>query len=232
MNIDTNLEQKLLAEVNEQNSLLNYIENMSKGVRLSGSEDEAKAFAYAKAELEKLGLTTELLYGDAYISWPVSAEIIANGKSYKAITHSMAAPTTGTTAQLLYLGKVAQVNYADHDVCGKIVMLNGLSMGANVKNAQDAGAAAVIFINAEYTNEGICSYVWGSPTPDEFDLLPQIPVASVTYAIGMELAELSKISKLEITLKTQVKTEWMKIPTLIAELKGNEEAEIERRAEQ
>lgn len=225
MSIDVKLEQALLAEVNEQSSLLNYIENMSKGVRLSGSEDEARAFAYAKAELEKLGLTTELLYGDAYISWPISAEIIANGQSYKAITHSMAAPTAGTTAQLVYLGKAAQVNYADHDVRGQIVMLNGLSMGANVKNAQDAGAAAVIFINAEYTNEGICSYVWGSPTPSEFAMLPQIPVASVTYAIGMELAELSKASKLEITLKTQVKTEWMKIPTLIAELKGNEEAE-------
>lgn len=221
--IQNKLEREMLEDVNKDGSLQTYIENMSKGVRLSGSQDEAAAFAYAQAEMEKLGLKTQLLYGDAYISWPLSAQITADGKAYPAITHSMAAPTAGTTAELIYLGKAAQVDYSQCDVQGKIVMLNGLSMGANVKNAQDAGAAAVIFINAEYTNEGICSYVWGSPTPADLELLPKIPVASVNYATGLELQELLKAGKSKITLETQVKTEWMQIPTLIAELEGTVE---------
>jgi hypothetical protein len=109
-------------------------------------------------------------------------------------------------------------------VVGKVVLLDGLAVPGAVKKAKENGAEAAIFINAEYTHEMIVSPVWGNPTPETFSLLPKIPVVSVNYHDGLKIKEKlqnSSTSNLSVSMKTKVDTGWRKIPTLIAELKGN-----------
>jgi hypothetical protein len=216
---------ELLAEVSSE-KLMEYTKNVAKEVRLSGTEEELRAFQYVKETLETFQLETNLLFNDAYISLPISSELRVNDLKINSITHSMAisTPEAGLEGELVYVGKGSDQDYATVEVESKFVLVDGLAIPGAVKKAQEAGAKGVIFINAEYTHEMIVSPVWGNPTPETFTLMPKIPVSSVNYHDGMAIKEImEKSGSLKVWLKTEVDTGWRKIPTLIAELKGNVE---------
>ncbi|MBA4494321.1 M28 family peptidase [Paenactinomyces guangxiensis] len=220
-------EQELMAEVSEAR-LLEYTQHVAAEVRLSGTPEEKRAFLYVKKTLEEFGLSTDLMYSDAYISLPGKAQLRVAGVEYRCITHAMAIPTdaAGLEAELVYLGKGSPQDYREADAAGKIVLLDGLAIPGAVKQAQEAGAAGAVFINAAYTHEMIVSPVWGNPTPETFSLLPKIPVVSVNRADGDRIkAALQSKGTTKVWMKTQVDTGWRKIPTLVAEIRGNVEPE-------
>ncbi|WP_047151766.1 M28 family peptidase [Aneurinibacillus tyrosinisolvens] len=219
------VQQLLVEEVSEKN-LMEYTEEVSKEVRLSGTHEEYRAFQYVKDTLEGFGLSTQLLECDAYISLPGEASLRVDDKEFKCITHSMAQPTQegGLQGELVYVGKGLPQDYQQADVQGKIVLIDGLAVPGAVKLAQQFGAIAALFINAAYTHEMIVSPVWGSPTPETQQLLPKIPVASVNHADGEGIkADVKGGAKLSVWMKTEVDTGWRKIPTLIAEIPGTVE---------
>jgi hypothetical protein len=224
----TNLESikgQLIQEVNHE-LLMEYTENVSSEVRLSGTEEELRAFNYVRTKLEEFGLATELTLNDAYISLPGKAELKVNGQSFPSITHSMAVSTDekGLEGEIVYVGKSISTNHENHPVNGRIALLDGLAIPGTVFAAQQAGAKAIIFINAEYTHEMIVSPVWGNPTPDTYKALPLIPVVSVNFHDGKKIKEIEKNQALcGGWLKTQVDTKWRKIPTLTATIPGNTE---------
>ncbi|MEH7482313.1 M28 family metallopeptidase [Neobacillus drentensis] len=222
----TNLESfkgQLIQEVNQE-ILMEYTENVASEIRLSGTEEELRAFYYVKAKLEEFGLATELTLNDAYISLPGQAELKVNGQSIPAITHSMAVSTdeTGLEGEIVYLGKSVFADFEKSPVSGKIALMDGLAIPGAVLSTQQAGAKAIIFINAEYTHEMIVSPVWGNPTPDSYKDLPVIPVVSVNFHDGQKIKEIVK-NKAECRgwLKSKVDTKWMKIPTLTADIPVN-----------
>jgi hypothetical protein len=223
--LKTNLETingHLINEVNEA-FLMDYTKNISSEVRLSGTEEELRAFHYVKGRLEEFGLVTELTFNDAYISLPGEVELKVNGKNFPAITHSMAVSTeeAGLDGEIVYCGKSATVDYEKQRVTGKIVLLDGLAIPAAVLQAQQAGAKAVLFINAEYTHEMIVSPVWGNPTSDTVKLMPAIPVVSVNFNDGQKIkAMINEQHNCQGWLKTKVDTKWRKIPTLTATIPG------------
>jgi hypothetical protein len=219
------IKSQMLEEVN-QDLLMEYTQNIASEIRLSGTEEELRAFYYAKSKLEELGLETELTLNDAYISLPGKAELKVNGQSFPAITHSMAVSTdeTGVEGEIVYSGKSVSVDYQKNPVRGKIVLLDGLAIPGAVLQAQQAGAKAIIFINAEYTHEMIVSPVWGNPTPHTYDNLPKIPVVSVNFHDGQKMkSNVKNHTNCQGWLKTKVDTGWRKIPTLTAEIPGNDE---------
>ncbi|MDF9839404.1 MULTISPECIES: M28 family peptidase [unclassified Paenibacillus] len=221
------LEQELLSEVSEVN-LMGFTAQVAREVRLSGSEEEYRAFEYVKETLEGFGLSTELLESDAFISLPGVAALEINGKAYTCITHSMAQPTgdQGITGELVYIGHGMPQDYAQEDVQGKIVLLDGLAVPAVVKIAQAHGALGAVFINAAYTHEMIVSPVWGNPIPETAGLLPQLPVVSINYADGESVKSALENGKTgSAWMKTEMDTGWRKIPTLIAEIEGSHEPE-------
>ncbi|ARK20963.1 hypothetical protein CSV69_15550 [Sporosarcina sp. P26b] len=210
----------ILEEVNED-FLMEYTKNITKEVRLSGSEEELRAFQYVEMKLKEFGLQPVLELCDAFISLPVKAEIYAQGKQFNCITHSMGATTgeEGCSGEMVY---IETKENADVDIQSKIVLLEGLATGPSVEWAQKNGAAGAIFINAEYTHEMIVSSVWGSPTTETESLLPSLPVASVTISVGEELKAIANSKDAgEVTLKTTVDTGWRKIPILTAETKAD-----------
>jgi Peptidase family M28/PA domain len=215
----------MLVEVN-QDLLMEYTQKVASEIRLSGTEEELRAFYYAKSKLEEFGLTTELTFNDAYISLPGKTELKVNGQSFPAITHSMAVSTdeTGLEGEIVYSGKSVSVDYQKNPVSGKIVLLDGLAIPGAVLQAQQAGAKAIIFINAEYTHEMIVSPVWGNPTLETYNKLPKIPVVSVNFHDGQKMKSTVKNhTNCQGWLKTKVDTGWRKIPTLTAEIPGNDE---------
>ncbi|MEK8127749.1 M28 family peptidase [Paenibacillus filicis] len=217
---------ELLAEVSGER-LEAYARRIAAEVRLSGSEEELRAFDYVRRTLEDFGLSTKLLFSDAYISLPKEAELLVNGVPAAAITHSMTPSTDWMDSELVGLDPGLPADAPQlAAVRGRTVLTAGIANPVTVRKLQQAGAAAVVFVNpGEYAHEMIVSSVWGSPAPGQTRDLPGIPVISVNAPTGSRLREqLDATGKpLPVRLRTAVETGWTRIPTLIAELRGEEE---------
>ncbi|WKA55430.1 M28 family metallopeptidase [Planococcus shixiaomingii] len=219
----TALETELLSKVSKE-GLMEFTKEIAKEVRLSGSDEELRAFEYAKSQLDSFGLKTELLFSDSYISIPLSGSLQVNGKDYECITHSMSKPVQNLSAEIIDIGSGSDEEYGKNDVNGKVVLIDGLATPAGVQKAASYGAAAALFINARYTHEMIVSPVWGTPVPRTASYLPDTPVISVNFENGQSIRQALKEAN-ECRISTEVETGFRSIPTLIAELKGTEEPE-------
>lgn len=225
------------------NLLLEYNRELAREVRLSGSEEELRAFEYAKSKLDEWGLSTELTFDEAYISLPGKVDFQAGGEPVEAITHSMAAAVEGLETVLvvsqeggesrgLASGKGNAAKFdsglapVSHFAPGHAVLLDGLAGWPSVRKWEQAGASAVVFVNSgEHVHEMIVSSVWGNPQPDDEDRYVSIPVISINRQAGARLKHLiaGAGGELPIYLSAQVDTGWRSIPTLTAELRGVEE---------
>src|SRR5437763_626252 len=221
-------EQEIVKSVSRER-LMADTQAIARWVRLSGTQDEHKAFEYIADVLRQMGVEPILYAGYGYISLPVSAQLRAGQKELHAITHSMAASTPAQGAQLtaVYVGNGSAGDYTSRDVRGKAVMIDGIAMPAKVLAAEPAGAAACIFANQdEHVHEMIVSGTWGSPTPADKHQLPRIPVVSLGSVDGDILRDMLKAAQpVEVHLVTQVSTRWTQIPTLIAQVHGAEDPE-------
>jgi hypothetical protein len=205
---------------------MDFTANVSKEVRLSGSKEELATFQYIEEKMRSFGLSTHLSFCDAYISLPLNSSLNINGTDYPCITASMAAPTgeEGLNAKLLYVGENTTLVDLKADAKGKIVIFHGFAGRAQVQQAEEAGAVACIFINGERLHNMIVSPVWGNPTPETFPLIPKISVISVTKYDGEEIIKATKKGSTAHVV-TRIDEGWRKIPTLIAEIKGQVEPE-------
>jgi Peptidase family M28/PA domain len=220
------VEQAIVTSVSRER-LMADTAGIAQWVRLSGTEDERKAFEYVANLLRQLGVEPTLYLGYGYISLPESAELQVGGRALRAITHAMAAstPAQGVRLPAVYVGNGTAAEYAAQDVHGKAVVVDGMAMPPKVLAAERAGAAACIFANRdEHVHEMIVSSIWGSPTPEDKHLLPHVPVVSLGRADGdMLRGMLTRLEPVEVHLVTRVDTRWREIPTLIAQVDGREE---------
>jgi hypothetical protein len=219
------LEANLLSQVSAD-KLMDYTANISRETRTSGTPEELRAFEYAKTKLEEWGWNTRLILHDAYVSWPGAASLTISGLgNVDCITHAMAVSTTGTTAELVYVGQGNAADYTGKNVAGKIVLVDGLAAPAKVKEAKEQGTVAAIFINDENFHEMINSWIWGSPTVEQLDDMPSTPAISVKQPDGERLKAALKQGAVTATLKTEVDTRWRTLPILEASLPGTVEQE-------
>lgn len=218
-------EEALLAQV-EASTLMEYTRNISKEVRLSGSDEERRAFEYAKVLLDGFGLQTELYFRDSYISLPVSAELVVAGEKIPCITHSMSVAVNHRSGTVIDVGAGAKETYDLGVARGQVALVDGLANPQAVKDAMDAGAIGAIFVNARLTNEMITTAVWGMPTPESANDRPTLPIVSVSAENGHRLRELLQQGEdCACVMTTVVDTGIRPIPTLIAELRGTVEPE-------
>lgn len=194
-------------------------------VRLSGSDDERKAFDYIEQQCRAAGATVHRYAPECYISLPGPAtlEVTAPSRqSVKCITHSFAAPTSGLEGEVVYAGAGSPDDYARRDVRGKIVLTEGLATPNKAVAAEAAGVAGVININDEHLHEMIITPVWGAPTPETAHMIPKIPMVSVDAAGGDILRPLAEDGTLRVRITAQVDTGWRPIPCLTAEIAGDD----------
>ena len=220
--------ERALRDAVSLDNLTRHNAEIAKGVRLSGSADEAEAFAYIAEQCRAYGMAVQQYAVDAYVSLPGAASlsvVLPEGREIACITHSFSLATgpAGLTAPLVPVGKGTAADYAGVDVRGAVVLVDGLAMPAVAHAANNAGAAGMICANPEGLHEMIISPVWGTPTPETAPHLPQIVAVSVRREDGDALKEMLARGPVRVRLQTEVETGWRPIPTLTAEIPGAQE---------
>ncbi|MCM3764662.1 M28 family peptidase [Neobacillus niacini] len=218
----SSIEKEILLNINTS-QLMEYNREIAKEIRLSGSEEELRAFQYAKNTLENYGLKTDLSFHNAYISLPGDAKLIAGNREISCITHSMAPSTDegGLVGKPVYLGEYSPVQIQLNS--GEIAVIEGIASPVVLKGLEAAGASGAIFINGPYTHEMIVSTIWGSPSEENIEQMPKIPVISINDKSGLELRQLINKGLDCVKIHANVETKWTLIPSLTAEIKGTEE---------
>ncbi len=215
------VEQELRAAVSGD-TLLDYTRTIAQWVRLSGSEDEAKAFAYVAETCRGFGMRVVEHGVEALVSWPGRATLTTLGPephAFPCITHAFATSTAADGIE----GAVVDQDSGATDVRGAIVLSDGLANPGKGMAAQAAGVLAQININDDYVHEMIISPVWGTPTPQTVDLLPELVSVSVNAADGAALRRLAANGDVRVRITAEVDTRWRTIPVLTAELDGEED---------
>ena len=125
------------------------VEEMLTTVRLSGTEEERKAFDMIIARLESWGIPYTLHEPECFISHPLKATVRSlgpNGKEYRAKTVAMSLNTDGQEieGELIYIpgtagagykaGDIfsAGVNLQERSIAGKIVITEGMAAPGKV----------------------------------------------------------------------------------------------------
>ncbi|PKR77918.1 hypothetical protein CEY16_08310 [Halalkalibacillus sediminis] len=208
--------KSLIGEV-DQHRLMEYTSSIAQYERLSGTEDEMKAFEYIKETLESFGLFPNLVEQQAYISLPRSASLSCDSESFECITHSMAPSADRWNGRLIRVDAENLDERLPADRYESIALIDGIATPGVVRKIQNLGFIGCIFINTSLTYEMIVSPVWGTPTPEKLKDLPKIPVVSVNEETGKRLIELSeKVSFVEMT--TRVETRVRPIPLLTVDI--------------
>ena len=216
------------------------VEEIVKHVRLSGTEEERKAFDAIIERLEAWGVSYTLHEPEAFISHPLAATVRTlgtDGTTYRAKTVAMSVSTGGEEieGQLVYIPGKAGTGYKAGDIfasgvdvgegglAGKIVITEGMAAPGKVADLIKGGAIAGVFVNpGSAIHEGICTTIWGTPDLYNQQNQPSIPAIAVNNPDGLALIEHAKAGG-SIALSTTLETGWRKIPILVADIKGTVE---------
>ncbi len=214
--------EKALADAVSGDELLGYTSTLAQWIRLSGSDEEAKAFDYVAETCRGFGMQVERYAVDALVSWPLRATLEIVGtetRSFPCITHAFALSTPEGGVE----GEVVDSASESTDLRGKIVLSDGLANPGKGMAAEEAGVLAQININDEYVHEMIITPLWGTPTPQTAGLMPKLVSISVNAADGAEIRRLAAAGGIRARITAEVDTRWRKIPIITAELKGRED---------
>jgi N-acetylated-alpha-linked acidic dipeptidase len=213
------------------------VEEIVKYVRLSGTEEERKAFDAIMERLDAWGVPYTLHEPMAFISHPLAATVRTlgpDGKDFRAKTVAMSVSTDGAEieGQLVYIPGKAGTGYKAGDIfasgvdveggglAGKIAITEGMAAPGKVADLIKAGAIAGVFVNpGTYIHEGICTTIWGTPDLYNQHNQPSIPAVAVNNSDGLALIEHAKAGG-SIALSTTLETGWRTIPILVADVKG------------
>jgi len=238
---DVNVEPAILDAIDVEQAW-SLVEHIVQTVRLSGTEDERKAFDGIIARLEQWGVPYTLHEPECFISHPLAATVRiaeSGGKSFRAKTAAMSVSTDGKEIQgeLVYVEGKRGTGYTSGDIfssgvdvdasaiAGKIVITEGMAAPAKVADLMKAGAIAGIFVNPGLNiHEGICTTIWGAPDLANHQNQPTVPVAVVNNPDGLELIAHARAGG-SIALSTTLETRWRQIPILVADIKGTVEPE-------
>ena len=217
-------EQALVAGVSAER-LMESTRTIAQWVRLSGTPEEAQAFDWLEGQLKAIGLNATRYSFPALVSWPESATLLVttlDGTTQPIVcaTHGFAAstPDAGLEGELVYVGRGTDEELAGRDLCGRIVLVDGLAAPNRGLLVEAAGIAASIWISGERLHERLMTPVWGTPTPDTAHLLPKTPSISIKGPDGVRLKEAMGKGPVRVKMTTRVFQGWKDIPVLTGDL--------------
>jgi len=216
------LEAPLLPAVSAE-ELMGHARAIASWERESGTAGEAQAFDYIEGCLKRFGLAIERREIEAYISLPLEARIVLpDGTSLPALTHSFSTttPPEGLEAELVEGGEGTGEALARAGATGKLALIDGFATPGKAWTAQEAGTLGQIFVSLDHLHNMIVTTIWGTPTPETASRIPRLPCCSILRADAERLRALLARGPLRVRLLTRVRTEWMAIPHLVAELPG------------
>jgi hypothetical protein len=193
--------------------------------RLSGTEDEAKAFDWIESKLREFGLEPTRYEHPALVSWPESATLIlttgdGRAEEIPCATHAfgLSTPEEGLSSLLVDAGSGSVENLAGEDVRSRIVLVDGIIAPNRNLTVESAGVAGSIWIAGSHLHERALSPVWGTPTPETANLLPRTPSVSVLAEHGQRIKELMAEGPVTATIHTSVYTGWRYLPLITADI--------------
>src|SRR5690625_1939955 len=189
----------------DQNALPRDLEWFAGVRRDTGGSGDEQAARYIEVRLPELGLEVLMHEFDAWLSFPRAAELrLSDGTdSIECLTHAFttSTPAEGVTAQVLVLGSEANPASAR----GKIALVDGICTPITVLRLSRAGAAGIIFSNpGEVIHNMTATTIWGTPSADQLERLPQLPAVSVKHSDGERIKALTRTGELQATLSAKI----------------------------
>jgi len=211
------------------------LERFATLIRDSGSEHERDAAEYMRERLEDLGLKPEVYLPDLYISVPRNCSLAVVGPepleleckvpafSLSTGEHPVEGEVveiaTGAIKDMAQLFKSEVTGDLSH-VAGKIVLADGYAMPKVVRQLEEAGAAAAIFVNPGNSHEGIITSIWGTPGIDDRDRIPEIVVLCVPRSAGDELRRRIEQGPCSVRIETELFEGWAPCPVVVVDIPG------------
>ena len=209
--------------------------------RESGTPDEHAAGDYIAERLRTLGVPVTVHRPDLFLSIPERSELrLEHGEVIRSRPPSFALSTNGAelagdvcyvpakyaggTGDLFDTPMAAAASPAADPVAGKIVLTEGYSMPGTVHAFERRGAIAQIFIHpGADIHEGICTPIWGAPTPESLGRKPRTPVVCVNASDGAKLAALAANGGVRAGIRTWLREGWTPCLLPVAEIRGTED---------
>ncbi|TVR71836.1 MAG: M28 family peptidase [Sphaerobacteraceae bacterium] len=218
-------EQTILDAVSTDR-LMHATESIAQWERLSGTEDEKKAFDWIESQLRESGLEPVRYEHPALVSWPESATLTLTTGDAEIIeipcaTHAfgLSTPEDGISSMLVDAGSGDVEDLTGEDLRGRIVLVDGIIAPNRNLTVESAGVAASIWVAGSRLHERGLSPIWGTPTPETANLLPRTPSVSVLAEHGERIKALLEQGPVTATIHTQVYTAWRYLPLLTADIK-------------
>ncbi len=233
-------EEKLLSDL-DIDETWGHVEHLTTLDKTSATRGEREAHEYVRAKLDDYGVPYNTYEIDALISHPKEASLKVTSPTpmeVECITHafSKSTPEEGMEAEMVFvpispsslftgLGDLVE-DYKRSGVEGKVTLMFGIASPAVVWAAQLAGAIAQVHIcGGDALHEMIVTTVWGTPTPESAERIPEITAVSVKRSDGERLVEMAKRGPVKIHLEARSDTRWRRIPFTVAGIEGKEEPE-------
>ena len=215
------LEPALSKEVSSA-TLMEHVRAIGALERESGSPGEAQAFDYIERALTSYGVEVERREIDAYISLPQEGRLILpDGGEIEGLTHSFSTSVDALDAEVVDVGDGRPDDM--RRAAGKLALVRGLASPGRAWAAQQAGTLGQIFVLMDHLHNMIVTTIWGSPSPETAWRIPTTPCLSVLGVDGERLRARLARGPLRLRMTTRVRTGWMPIPHLVAELAGRRE---------
>jgi hypothetical protein len=217
------------------------VEYFSRLRRDSGTEGEGEAASYITRQLSAMGIQHQIYEPELFLSVPQWAKLQVVSPSTLEIqckTPSFSYPTEGETVEgsLIYVpaeaGERADYLFGEEmkdtteDVAGKVVLTEGIFAPQKAWELESRGAIGQIHINpGSLIHESNISTIWGTPTLENMNRIPQTPVVSVNRPDGQRLIDLCKTRQPRVALQTKLSVKWERCPLPVAEIQGTVEPE-------
>jgi hypothetical protein len=206
------------------------VQTMGAWERESGTPGEALAFDHIERELKDTGFEVDRRQVEAFISLPeVGRVILPDGSAIEGLAPAFSTSTVGTdgsgglVAELVDAGQGSREEHARARSAGKIALVASLATPGLAWAAQEAGAAGQIFGPLDTLHNSIVTTVWGTPTPETAARIPRTPCVSIRRPDAERLRALLVKGPVKVRLVTRLRTGWMPIPHLTADLPGHAE---------
>jgi len=216
------LEEELISNLDIKRMMEN-LKILVKKPRLSGTQEELEGFQYVQKKVTEYGVDNKLLTFRGYLSYPRFAKVEVGGDeplTLQAKTRSFSASTSndGVEGDVVYIPGGSDM-FTDTktiemlrktDLKDKIVLTEGGGR-QNMIFAQKKGAIGYIHMwpnQDPLVHDSTVSPVWGTPTPEKINLIPNIPVVAITNMDGQLLLDRMKKGALKVRLFTTTETGW------------------------
>jgi hypothetical protein len=196
----------------DRDRLLSHLEWFAGVRRDTGGPGEDAAAAYITQTLQESGVDVRVHEFDAFLSYPREASLLVAGagdqeqQEFACVTHSF----TRSTAPGGLAGEITYLPTGDlTDAAGTTTLLDALCTPITVLEASKAGVKGIVFANqGDVVHNMIATTIWGTPSADQLDRLPELSAVSISKPDADRLKARLADGPVTVRMHAGVETGW------------------------